>query len=71
MEKRKTTESENLGDVRAHKTGLFPHSHPPSRPSSLLSSFLPSFCKGLQKCRLKDDESSFPQDYTELQLRIR
>lgn len=59
-EKRKSTESENWGDVRAHITGLLPRSHPPSRLSSLLSSFLPSLCKGLLKKQAEGGWTFFP-----------
>ena len=82
---RKTSESENLRDRKAHKKGLLPpltlHTHLPGPPPYFPpSSFLPSFCKGLQKQnktqqnkknRLKDGEHSFPEDYTKLQLSIR
>ena len=51
---RKTSESENLRDGKAHKKGLLPpltlHTHLPGPPPYFPpSSFLPSFCKGLQK----------------------
>jgi len=79
---RKTSESENLRDRKAHKKGLLPpltlHTHLPGPPPYFPPpSFLPSFCKGLQKTkqnktkRLKDGEHSFPEDYTKLQLPIR
>ena len=53
---RKTSESENLRDGKAHKKGLLPpltlHTHLPGPPPYFPPpSFLPSFCKGLQKTK--------------------